>query len=184
MADLKMRPRFAVDVSCDAETVVWSLGEHLGEADPPLEGSFDRARCVLGIPASRRYFYSPELDMTFEPIDSGGNWPGGVRVRCLLGPRPAVWTGFLFLYLTLAVLGLAGGLYGVAQLSLGEPGWALFAPLAALALIGGVYGSTFIGQGLAATQMYELRRYLDQCLERAEERARATPRTPLDSAKL
>jgi hypothetical protein len=184
MADLKMRPRFAVEVSCDAETVVWSLREHIGDADPPLEGYFDRAHCVLGIPASRRHAYSPELDVTFEAIDSGGSWPGGVRVRCLLGPRPAIWTGFVFVYIVLGLLGVGGGLYGLAQLSLGEPGWFLFAPLAALALIGGVYGSTFIGQGLAATQMYELRRYLDECLERAEERAHATPRTPLDSAKL
>jgi hypothetical protein len=184
MANLKMRPRFTVDVSCDAEAVVGALREHIANADPSLEGHFKGAHCVLGIPKARRYIYSPELDLAFEPIEPDGSGPGGVRVRCLLGPRPAVWTGFVFVYVVLALLGLGGGLYGVAQLSLGEPGWALFAPLAALALIGGVYGSTFIGQGLAATQMYELRRYLDQCLERAEERAQATPRTPLDSAKL
>jgi len=184
MADLKMRPRFAVEVSCDAQTVVRSLEERIEDVDPPLEGTFSPAHCVLQIPVGRRYFFSPELDLTFEPTHSQEGWPGGVRVRCLFAPRPSVWTGFVFVYVVLALSGLAGGLYGIAQLSLGEPPWSLLVPVVALAVIALVYGSTFIGRGLASTQMYELRRYLDACLERAEARARATPRTPLDSAKL
>jgi hypothetical protein len=56
--------------------------------------------------------------------------------------------------------------------------------VASVALIAVVYGATFIGQGLAAAQMYELRRYLDESLERAEARARATPTTSFDSARL
>ena len=54
----------------------------------------------------------------------------------------------------------------------------------AQALIGAIYGATFMGQGLALSQMYELRSYLDSCLERAEERARVAPMTALDSARL
>jgi hypothetical protein len=105
-------------------------------------------------------------------------------VRCLFTPRPSVWTGFAFVYAVLAAAGIAGGLYGLAQLALTRPPWGLALAPAALVLIAGVYGATFVGQGLAASQMYELRRCLDASLERAETRARLAPKTPLDSARL
>ena len=183
MADLKMRPRFTVDVASDVETVVQALRERVGDSDPPLEGYFNTAHCVLGIPAERRYLYSPELELTFESAGSDAG-AGGVRVRALVGPRPAVWTAFVYLYAVLALIGLGGALYGVAQLTLGEPPASLLVPAAALVAMGIVYGSTFIGQGLAAAQTYELRRFLDECLEHAEQRARAAPRSPFDSAGL
>jgi len=185
MADLKMRPRFAVDVHSDVETVVSALGDPVGQADPTLEGTFGPEHCVLRIPPTRRYFWSPELDLTFEPLESeGGDPPPGVRVRCLFTPRPSVWTGFAFVYSAVGVAGFAASLYGLAQLALGQSPWALAGAPAALVLIAAVYGATFIGQGLAASQMYELRSYLDASLERAEERDRLTPKTPLDSARL
>lgn len=184
MAEFEMRPRFAVDVACDAETLVGALRERIELADPPLEGHFDPAHCLLRVPAERRYFWSPELDLTFEPLEEAGAPRPGVRVRCLFAPSPPVWTGFVFVYAVLGLVGLAGGVLGLAQLASGATPWGLAVPPAALALFGFVYGATFIGQGLAATQMYEMRSYLDACLEAAEARQLARPRTPLDSARL
>ena len=185
MPDLKMRPRFAVAVHCEQETVVAALRDHIDEADPALEGRFDTGHCVLRIPEARRYFWSPELDVTFDPLEEGDAEPAsGVRVRCLFAPRPGVWTGFAFVYAVLAAVTLAGSLYGLAQLTLGRTPMGLAVAGAALVLVAAIYGATFIGQGLAATQMYEIRSYLDACLERAEARARRTPRTALDSARL
>ena len=140
---------------------------------------------MLRIPETRRYLWSPELDVTFDPLDPDDDRSDGVRVRCLFTPRPSVWTVFAFGYAVLAIVGLAGGLFGLAQLSLGEPPWGFGVMLGAFVLLGSVYAATFIGQGLAATQMYELRRTLDEGLERAEARARfVVPGTPLDSAQL
>jgi hypothetical protein len=181
MADLRMRPRFAVDAACGAEALVRALRDGIADSDPPLEGTFEPRHCVLRIPEARRSLWSPELDLTFER--SGAEGPG-VRVRCLFAPRPPVWTGFAFVYAALAVAGLAGALYGMAQLTLGEPPWAFAATGASLLAIAGVYAASFVGQGLAAAQMYQLRSYLDASLEAAEARERAAPRSPFDSARL
>lgn len=183
MADLELRPRFALDVPCRAEAIVEALREALAAAEPPLEGRCDPGHCVLRVPRARRRFWSPELDLTFEPFaeqDAGA----GVRVRCLFAPRPPVWTGFAFVYALLGVATVAAGVYGLAQLGLGQAPWAFAAAGAALALVGLVYAAAFVGQGLSAGQMYELRRVLDAAVERAVERARAAPRTALDSARL
>jgi hypothetical protein len=184
MTDLKMRPRFAETVACDAALLVDTLREAIDGADPPLEGHFAPTHCVLRIPPERRSFWSPELDLTFEPLAEDGGAGEGIRVRCLFAPRPAVWTGFAFVYAVLAAVAVGGALYALAQLTLGAAPRALLVSAGALALLAVIYGASFIGQGLAAGQMYELRRYLDEGLERAAARGRARPRTPFDSARL
>jgi hypothetical protein len=173
MTDLKMRPRFAVDVSCNPETLVAVLEANVGHADPPLEGHFDPGHCVLRIPESRRAFWSPELDLTFERLQPEAGGPSSShRVRCLFAPRPAVWTGFAFTLSVLGAFGIAGTIYGLAQLTLGQPPVALLAVPVALVLAVLTYTSSFIGQGLALSQMYEMRRTFDASVEQAEERAR------------
>jgi hypothetical protein len=177
MADLQMRPRFAVDVSCDVETLVTMLEENAAQADPPLVGHFGPRHCVLRIPKTRRAFWSPELDLTFERLEpKSGGTPASHRVRCLFAPRPAVWTGFAFVFAVLGAAGLAGALYGLAQLTLGEPPFALLGVPAALALAALTYASSFVGRGLALSQMYELRRAFDSSVDRAEEQARRVSR--------
>ena len=183
MADLRMRPRFKIAVHSDAETVASAVRESAAEGG--FEGIFAPDHCVLRLPEAQRALWSPELDLTFVPLsEEGDEAPRGVRVRCLFTPRPAVWTGFAFVYAALAAAGLGGLFYGLAQLTLGDSPSALAAAPIALMLIGGIYGATFIGQGLAASQMYELRRVLDVALERAEQSSRSAPTTPLDSAQL
>ncbi|NNL66165.1 MAG: hypothetical protein HKP30_07985 [Myxococcales bacterium] len=175
-----MRPRFAVEVSCEVETLVAMLEEDAARADPPLEGHFDPGHCVLRIPEARRAFWSPELDLTFERVErDAGGAPASHRVRCLFAPRPAVWTGFAFVFAVLFAAGVVGVLYGLAQLTLGEPPIAFWAVPAAGALAALTYASSFIGQGLSLSQMYEMRRVLDQSLQRAEERAGRVAREPM-----
>ena len=93
-------------------------------------------------------------------------------MRCLFAPRPAVWTGFAFVFALLGAAGVAGALYGLAQLTLGQEPFGLLAVPAALALAALTYASSFIGQGLALAQMYALRRTFDMSVACAEERAR------------
>ncbi len=179
MADLQMRPRFAVDVPCDVETLVAVLEQTATRAEPPLEGHFHPSHCVLRIPPARRAFWSPELDITFERLEpDSDDAPAGNRVRCMLAPRPSVWTGFAFVFAVLGAAGFAGGMFGLAQLTVGEPPVALWAVPAALVLAALVYTSSFVGQRLSLTQMYELRRALDESVERVEARADRTVRRP------
>ena len=70
-------------------------------------------------------------------------------------------------YALLAIIALAGLVYGFVQHSLGRPPWALLAPPVTAAVFGFVYGATLIGQGLGAEQMYTLRSLVDRVSERA-----------------
>jgi hypothetical protein len=176
----QQRPRFAVELVCDVDDVMVALRGRMEGNLQGVAGTFSRRHGVLKIPKERRSFWSPELSLSVEPCDADMQ----TRVRCVIAPAPQIWTGFVFTYLTLFLIGLSGLIYGLAQLSLGHPPFALGVPLVAMGLSAFVYGAAFIGQGLGADEVYQLRAYLDGCLEQAAERGRRRPKTALDSARL
>jgi hypothetical protein len=181
MTDLRMRPRFTMDLACDAETLVQVLRDRIDEAEPPLEGGFDVRHCLLRIPRSRRSLWSPELDLTFEPRSDGRP---GVRLRCLYAPRSEVWTGFAFLYAALSAAGVIGAVGGIAQATLSAPPWGFAATGAALVLIAAIYAAGYVGRGLSIDEMYQLQRYLDVCIEGAERRFQVEQAAPVDLGRI
>lgn len=124
---------------CDAECRVWSPALHL--AVEPLAGGRDDGDAVVRV---------------------GQPW----RLRGTFSPSSPVWTAFLAIYLLLTIVGIAGGCYGGAQLILGTTPWAFVGVPVALALAGFTYGAAFIGQGLGAEDMYELRTFVDHVAAR------------------
>jgi len=177
----RQRPRFAVELHCGPEDVMAMLRDRLDGNVQDVVGTFSRRHGVLKMPLERRHFWSPQLSLTVEEVEQEA---GRTRVRGVIAPHPDIWTGFVFTYGTLFLVGLCGLMYGFAQLSLGQPPTAFVVPVAALALAGFVYGAAFIGQGLGADEVYQLRGYLDGCLEAAAERGRKRSKTALDSARL
>lgn len=177
----RQRPRFSVELACRVDDVMDALRERIDGGVPDVVGAFSRRHGVLKIPLEHRRFWSPELSLTVEPVDEATE---RTRVRGRFAPHPQIWTGFVFVYLTLFLIGLSGLVYGLAQLTLERTPVALWVPLASLGLSAFVYGATFIGQGLGAEEMYQLRGTLDGCLEAAEARGRRRPKTSFDSARL
>jgi hypothetical protein len=176
-----MRPRFAVELACTIEDVMSTLRQRLPENVQGLEGVFSKRHGVLSFPEERRQFWSPQLGLTVESIDGAEH---ATRVRGVFSPQPQIWTAFVFVYLTLFVLGFFGLMYGFAQLALDHAPNALLVPLVTTVLAAGAYAATFVGQGLGAEEMYHLRAYLDDCLFEAERIGTARPKTSQEGAQL
>jgi len=85
---------------------------------------------------------------------------------------------------TLGVIGVFGLVYGIVQIALGHLPWAMLVPLICLLVGALVYTSTLVGQGLAAPEMYELRRHLDERIEAAVAASAHAPTTARESAQL
>lgn len=182
MSQQRMRPRFAVEVSGQIEDVMTALRESVA-AREDLEGDFSSRHGVVRFPETKKHFWSPFLSLTIESSgDDQSTHP--TRVRGVFSPHPHIWQAFVFIYLTLFATGFFAAMFGFAQLFLGRNPLALLITLAAALLAGFVYGATFIGQGLGADEMYTLRRFLDESIEVAEDRANRRPRTSRESAQL
>ncbi|MEZ4649475.1 MAG: hypothetical protein R3E97_11975 [Candidatus Eisenbacteria bacterium] len=155
----RMRPDFVLDLEVDGEQVLETLRRKLAKDDAPFEGQVLKGHACLRLPPKRRSMLSPFLEIDTKVED------GKEVIHGRFSPAPNVWTGFMALFGTIAMLGLAGTIYGLAKITLGGGLlWLLSGP-AAIALIAFVYGAAFIGQGLSSQEMFDLRAYV-QCIVR------------------
>ncbi|MCO4770254.1 MAG: hypothetical protein KDA24_09515 [Deltaproteobacteria bacterium] len=155
------RPRFRFLVHRDRAEVTSLLEQGLTMDGTPCVGSVSQAHAWIHVRAEARHFWSPTLDLMLEETEADepeqGTW-----LRGRFAPHPSVWSMFMFIYAVLGLLATLAAMYGFAQITLAEPPWAFGGTAAGVALIGFVYGATFIGQGLGAEQMTEIRLFLDR----------------------
>ena len=112
----------------------------------------------IGWPQAELTTWSPSLDLTVLAS------PTGATVHGRIGPQPQVWTTFMFFHMLLAMCGIGGLMWGIAQSLAGGSAWPLWIAVAALFLHAFVAGAAFIGQGLGADQTHRLRSFIDDVL--------------------
>lgn len=101
---------------------------------------------------SQQHFWSPQLGLAVEPLENGGS-----LIRGLYGPRPQIWTMFVFLYAAISMGTLAMLIWGLSQhLVLHTYPWALWFVPGGLLTVGGIYLLTQFGQKLSFPQMEEI----------------------------
>ena len=152
------RPRFELTSPLVAEEILTKVGACLQE-DPKVMGAVfppDRIEVTIG---EGQHIWSPQLAVVINSTDEGSH------LCCRFGPHPHIWTLYVALYALFIILAIASASFGVAQLSADKTPYALFVAPVCLILAGLVYGGAYVGQGLGTDQMYQLRSFLDHCLE-------------------
>ncbi len=155
-----LRPRFEILANMGVQDAAESLARALADPESGVEGIAGRASAQVNIPDDEADYWSPELQIQIDEVD------GRARLRGRIGPHPHVWMLFMGLHLLVAFAGLAGLMFGLAQLVMGVSPWALWAVPAAVLLSAFVAGAAFIGQGLGTAHVYRLRAFVDQALDR------------------
>ncbi|MDF1801093.1 MAG: hypothetical protein P1V81_18140 [Planctomycetota bacterium] len=137
------------------------------EGCPKVQGLVldDGGKVELTLVQERVRIWSPQLSALVTSAE------GGSLVKARFGPHPHVWGLFLAGYATGIMLSCATLLLGTVQLLLDMTPWALWLTPAALLLTGLTYGAAYVGQGLGAGQMHDLRNFLDGALEPLRDRA-------------
>lgn len=186
MAIPRMRPSFIAEARCRPEDAMAILREQIKVNSQRVEGTFSKRHCVLCRPEERQRFWSPCLDLTVEDVGRASPQDevdeNRIRVWGTFSPRPEIWTGFVFAIGTLVVVSILSLLFAVAQLLLGDRPWALLVPAVAILIAAGLHASALIGQGLSGDDMYQMRAYVDACLQEAEELAQRRAVLPPDAS--
>lgn len=157
----RMRPEFRIPVTGDGSTVLEQLHRQLEAPSAALTGQVVRDHAFLQMPQERSSLLSPFLNLELRGA------AGGTVLVGRFSPAPNVWTGFMALYIFLALCGLAGLILGWAQTWVDEFPWGFIVFPVSLGLIAFVYGAAVIGQGLTADEMYELRAFVDRAVDKA-----------------
>lgn len=164
--ELHLRPRFSFHAPYPTEVLLEKIQLKLNEDDASCKGKIIMHHVILDIPLQNRHYWSPQLHLEIEAEENEKN---SSLLRGIIGPRPAVWTLFLFIYAVVGIIGLTITLYGLSKWSLGDFSLALFAMPVSLIIMSSAYLTSKYGEKLGHEQVEVLKDFLRNVLKELEE---------------
>ncbi len=159
MKNIQLRPRFSFVVPFTSEEVLEILQIQLEKPEVAYTGKILSGFAILRMPEKEQRYWSPELSIDVEEHENG------TLVRCIIGPKPSVWTMFASFYGLSIFIGLMGLMFGLSQWSLGMEPHGFWAVLVSVLLAIIAYGIALIGQRLSHEQIGQLRSFLEHTLK-------------------
>ena len=159
---LRARPRFRRYLKANNEDVLKQFETKI-KASTSLTGSVATHHVSVRVPKVQEHFWSPQLGLEVE------EHPEGTLIRGLYGPKPGIWTMFIFFYAAFGAGTLAMLFWGLSQWQIGDYPWALWFVPGGLLTIGGIYLLTQFGQKLGYDQMDQIHALFKECIDEYEQ---------------
>lgn len=155
MSELKLRPRFRLEVKNHEKEVVEIVKNKLKYNNPHrFESTIVEGHLILRINKEKRHFWSPQMDISVQ-----ANEHGGTLIRCLLAPEAAVWTMFMFFYAATGFMAFVGLMMGMSQWTLDRDMWGFYLFFAGIGLGLVVYAIAQFGKGISRSDMKLLKAF-------------------------
>jgi hypothetical protein len=159
MERIRIRPRYNFTVPLNKQRAIQKLRDAVGKPEARINGKFVKPLVVISILDEDLHFWSPELSLDLEEMEEG------TEIRCILGPRPSLWTLFATFYGFAILIGVAGLVLGFSQLTLGMSAYGFWLVPLSIVLIASAYAVALTGQRLAYDQMLLLRSFIKKTLK-------------------
>lgn len=159
MPATRLRPKYRIVSSLAPKNVLNKIQKKLLEKENPLTGEIAQEHAFIRIPENMQHYWSPELHVWVRREENE------TIIFGVMGPKPKIWTMFMFLYVAIITSAFFGSSYGIIQMMLGmDAPFLISIPLGILGIIF-VYGAAQYGQHRGKEQMLILKRFLDDALE-------------------
>jgi len=152
----RFRPRFEMPLAIPPEAFIAEVQAALKRPGAPVTGIIVPSQLELRIPEQDQRLLTPVLHIVVRSTDDGGH-----VMKARFAPHPHLWMLVVAVYFALALLAVAGAMYGFSLLILGGSLWPFLVVPGALAAGGFIHGAVLIGQGLSADHMHILRGFLE-----------------------
>jgi hypothetical protein len=156
---ISIRPRFREEVGLSPSDIKQKIQMALDSSREICLGKMVDNHVILKIPKSRQHYWSPQLTLELEEIEKG------TLIRGLFGPKPGVWTMFVFLYSAIGFLTLMGLMFGLSQMMLKMEAYAMWSVPVGLLLLATLFITSKVGQKLGRDQMEVLKKFVDDALQ-------------------
>ena len=154
----RVRPRFKMVSPFTSQEIADKLRSGLERQQALCLGKVYATSARIFLPYAQQHYWSPQLSLTYEEEEEG------VMLRGLYGPRPSIWTMFVFFYAVIGLGILIIGMVGLSYLSLGKPATILWwLPVLILVFLT-LYLVAFFGQKMGRKQMIILHRFTEESL--------------------
>lgn len=154
-----VRPYFAIKLNENIESIAQKVQSALNSDSPTCQGWVDQEYASLYLPEIEQHFWSPHLSLTFDTDESGS------ILRGRYGPKPTVWTMFLFIYAIIGFALLIITIIGLSNYSLDRSAAILWWIPVLLFLFLSLYLVAFFGQKLGHDQMLVLHQFIENALD-------------------
>ena len=112
-SEVFLRPRFTIDLNENHDKVVTKFKDSLKGNNFPSR--FSDGHIIIDVPKKEEHFWSPQLNL--EVVKSEENKS---IVKGLFGPKPQVWTLFMFIHFVVGISFLIFGVMLYVKWSLDE----------------------------------------------------------------
>lgn len=110
--DIVLRPRFKIELDQNNQSVLQNF-EDYKTSRKEFVVSRVNDHVFIRLPKDKQHFWSPELHLEINEIDETQSMLHG-----LFGPKPSVWTMFMFFHFVVAGLFIAFGIWAYTNWSL------------------------------------------------------------------
>jgi ABC-type multidrug transport system fused ATPase/permease subunit len=93
-----LQPRFKIEVSQNVEQVLNKLRKSLEAENCKFRGKIVLHHVVLDVLEEEEHYWSPQMHIEVEKDENDKT-----KVKGVLGPKPKVWTFFIFLHFAVAI---------------------------------------------------------------------------------
>ncbi|WP_158840797.1 GTP-binding protein [Polaribacter sp. L3A8] len=160
-SDFFLRPRFSIDLNENSDELLKRITMYLKSDACIYKSRVVEKHVFIDIADNKSHFWSPQLH--FEVVDVVEN---SSTLKGLFGPKPQVWTLFMFVHFVVATLFLGFSVFAYVKHRLGESLVFPVAILVALPLIWMLlYFLGSIGKETEKKQMKELHDFLIAIIE-------------------
>ena len=158
---IRSRPRFKIVTKMTPDEFSRKMNFHLKNRKKILGGYSNAEISIIRLRQEKEKYWAPQLQIR---VEQNEETPGTIVIRGLFGPRPSVWTLFMFSYGLGGAILLTTGLYGWIELALGIGGFWVWTNLIGVLLFIIPYVSAKIGQRIARSHMDVLRTFIERVL--------------------
>ena len=157
LPEYRVRPRFQIETTYSIQELCEKIRLGLEKENASCKGRITANEfATLYLPISEQHYWSPQLSLTFKASKKG------CLLRGLYGPRPGVWTMFVFFYSIIGFAILIILMIGSSYLMLDLPAPFLWwVPVLCLMFLT-LYLVAFIGQKKGHDQMITLHQFLEE----------------------
>lgn len=158
---LHIRPRFQLITSGQVEETISRLRDAIDSSPEHIKGRITGGHVTLDIVGPEQHFWSPHVDLRVEPADTHHQ----SQISGLIGPRPTVWTLFMFFYFAVLMIGFIISSYGISKWMMNEYSHLIWGFPIALILMGSAFWTSKMGEKLGADQTEELKNVIRKSIK-------------------
>ena len=113
--EIVLRPRFRIELDCSNQQVLEAFASEGAKTREFVVTRVDD-HVFIKIPQADQHFWSPQLDLEIVQFEEGK-----CTLHGLFGPKPNVWTMFMFFHFAVAGLFLGFATWAYTRAALDEP---------------------------------------------------------------